>query len=74
MEAGSRITDERVSVGNLVEVSFLGSTATGIITLKVLIDEVNQYHYDILILERPWKKQINRKIGRSIKDIKEIIA
>jgi hypothetical protein len=74
MEAGSRITDERVSVGNLVEVSFLGSTATGIITLKVLIDEVNQYHYDILILECPWKKQINRKIGRSIKDIKEIIA
>lgn len=73
MEAERSVRHETISVGSLVKVHYLGRILLGIVTLKVNSYK-DAYHYDIFVFEFPWKTINNRTIGRSIKDIKEVLA
>lgn len=74
MEAKSRMTDDNVSIGNLVLVNYLSYSLLGIVTLKERVTYSGEYCYDIFIFNFPWKIAANRTIGRSIKDIREVLA
>jgi hypothetical protein len=73
METKCRITHERVTVGSLVKVDYLGYNLLGIVTRKESGFYQDAYHYDIFVFNFPWKTVNNRTIGRSIKDIREVL-
>jgi hypothetical protein len=74
VEAERSVRHEIISVGNLVKVDYLGYILLGIVTRKENGFYKDAYHYDIFVFEFPWKTINNRTIGRSIKDIKEVLA
>lgn len=67
------MTDDNVSIGNLVLVNYLSYSLLGIVTLKEKIFS-GEYCYDVFIFNFPWKSATNITIGRSIRDIKEVLA